>query len=106
MRGSAGGAFRVRRRSALAKFTLTVTATAAAMLRASNSFAIAWNATQPSFSATSANGLTDQPSLFINENIVNNQSNSTRGTGTYLGDGWVLTAQHVIQNGGTYGSLP
>jgi hypothetical protein len=79
-------------------------AVAAAMLaRCPTSLGVSWNATVPADSAISSTGLTDQPTLFLDENVVTDTSNSTRGTGTYLGDGWVLTAQHVVDAGGTYG---
>jgi fibronectin-binding autotransporter adhesin len=59
----------------------------------------------PTYSAITTTPLSDALTLFINENVITNSSNSTRGTGTYLGDGWVLTAQHVIQNGSDYNTL-
>jgi autotransporter-associated beta strand protein len=82
-----------------------VLATAVAFAASRSAFAVAWNATNPSYSATSTSGLADMPTLFIDENVVNNGANSTRGTGTYLGNGWVLTAQHVVQGSGGYGTL-
>ena len=46
---------------------------------------------------TSANGLTDQVGSFSNVAVVTNNFNSTRGTATYLGNGWIITARHVVQ---------
>src|ERR1043165_6465507 len=88
-------------------FPLTAVFIAAAIFaRPVRLFAVSWNATDPTYSAVSVNGLTDMPTLFANSRVVNNGAISVRGTGTYLGDGWVLTAQHVIQGTGGYGTLP
>jgi autotransporter-associated beta strand protein len=67
--------------------------------------AVIWNGTDPSSSATSSNGLTDDYGLFVDESVIYNYTNSTRGTSTYLGNGWVLTARHVVQNGSDYGTI-
>jgi autotransporter-associated beta strand protein len=85
---------------------MIATAAAVAMLgQSSKVAAVSWNATVPADSAISTNGFQDQPTLFVDENVVNDTANSTRGTGTYLGDGWVLSAQHVITGSGNiYGT--
>ncbi len=62
------------------------------------SFAVVWNGTDhPERGVTSANGLTDQVGSFSNVAVVTNNFNSTRGTATYLGNGWIITARHVVQ---------
>jgi autotransporter-associated beta strand protein len=66
------------------------------------SFAVAWNATDPGSSAISANGLTDNYGQFVDESVVTNTQQGEFGTGTYLGNGWLLTALHVV-SGSTYG---
>jgi fibronectin-binding autotransporter adhesin len=63
---------------------------------------LAWNATDPGSSAISANGLTNNYGQFINESVVTNTQQGEFGTGTYLGNGWLLTALHVV-SGSTYG---
>jgi autotransporter-associated beta strand protein len=63
---------------------------------------VAWNGTDPTASAVSANGLTDNYGQFTNECVVTNTQQGEFGTGTYLGNGWVLTALHVV-SGSTYG---
>jgi autotransporter-associated beta strand protein len=68
-------------------------------------WAIAWNGTNPLDSAVSTTGLQDKQTLFVDENLIFNSSNSTRGTATYLGNGWILTARHVIQNGSDYSTI-
>ena len=80
-------------------------ATAAVLGPLYPSLAVSWNATVPADSAITATGLTDKPTLFSDENVVTNTAVSARGTGTYLGNGWVLTAQHVIQGTSGYGTL-
>ena len=83
--------------------SIALIATAAAVVilgQSSKVAAVSWNATVPADSAISTSGLQDQPTLFVDENLVNDTANSTRGTGTYLGDGWVLSAQHVITGSG------
>ena len=67
--------------------------------------AVDWNGTDPGDSATSVNGLTDNYGQFTDESVIYNYDNSTRGTATYLGNGWVLTAQHVVEGTGGYGTL-
>ncbi len=66
--------------------------------------AVDWNATDPGSSAISTTGLTDNYGQFTDESVIYNDYNSTRGTCTYLGDGWVLTAQHVVEGPSGYGS--
>src|SRR5580658_7078968 len=84
---------------------IAAVAAAAALSQSSKVAAVSWNATVPADSAISTNGFQDQPTLFVDENVVNDTANSTRGTGTYLGDGWVLSAQHVITGSGNiYGT--
>src|SRR5580658_5879262 len=70
-----------------------------------HAFAVDWNGTDPSASVISANGLTDNYGQFTDESVITNYFNSTRGTCTYLGNGWVLTAQHVVEGSGGYGTL-
>jgi autotransporter-associated beta strand protein len=67
--------------------------------------AVDWNGTDPGSSAISANGLTDNYGQFTDESVIDNNAISARGTATYLGNGWVLTAQHVVQGTGGYGTL-
>ncbi|MGD0771127.1 MAG: autotransporter-associated beta strand repeat-containing protein [Tepidisphaeraceae bacterium] len=92
---------RVRRNS----ICLRSLCAAAVLGRAASAWAVAWNATNPGYSGTSTAGLSDMPTLFVDENVIINSSNSTRGTATYLGDGWLLSARHVIQDGSNYGAL-
>ncbi len=81
-------------------------AAGALLARCPASLAVSWNATTPADGAITTVGLSDQPSLFIDENVVNDTANSTRGTGTYLGNGWVLTALHVITGSANiYGTI-
>src|ERR1700722_552176 len=67
--------------------------------------AVDWNATDPGSSATSVNGLTDNYGQFTDESVIDDNADSSRGTCTYLGNGWVLTAQHVVEGSGGYGTL-
>ncbi len=67
--------------------------------------AVDWNGTDPGSSATSVNGLTDNYGQFTDESVIYNDDNSTRGTCIYLGNGWILTAQHVVEGSGGYGTL-
>ena len=66
--------------------------------------AVAWNGTDTTYSAVSTNGLTDNYGQFTNESVIDNYSSSTRGTSTYLNNGWFLTALHVIEANGVYGT--
>ncbi|HYO09379.1 MAG TPA: LamG-like jellyroll fold domain-containing protein [Tepidisphaeraceae bacterium] len=66
--------------------------------------AMVWNGPDhPERGATSTDGLTDRPGYFANVAIVNNSYNSTRGTATYLGNGWIITARHMVSGPG-YGT--
>ena len=65
-------------------------------------WALAWNGTDPGSSAISTNGLTDNYGQFINESVVTNTQQGEFGTGTSLGNGWLLTALHVVSVS-TYG---
>ena len=67
--------------------------------------AVLWNATDSSYSAVNASGLTDNYGQFTNASYIYNGTASTRGTATYLKNGWFLTARHVVQNGGDYGQV-
>jgi autotransporter-associated beta strand protein len=67
--------------------------------------AVDWNGTDPGSSATSVDGLTGNYGQFTDESVIFNDGNSTRGTCTYLGNGWILTAQHVVEGSGGYGTL-
>jgi hypothetical protein len=64
-----------------------------------------WNGTDPGSSAISANGLTDNYGQLTDESVIFNNAISARGTCTDIGNGWVLTAQHVVQGTGGYGTL-
>ncbi|HEY1684481.1 MAG TPA: autotransporter-associated beta strand repeat-containing protein [Tepidisphaeraceae bacterium] len=75
------------------------------VLAGSPAWAVDWNGTDPGSSAISVNGLTDNYGQFTDESLITNYDNSTRGTATYLGNGWVLTAQHVVEGTGGYGTL-
>ena len=72
---------------------------------APRSSAVTWNATDPSYSAVNVNGLTDNYGQFTNASYIQNNTESTRGTATYLKDGWFLTARHVVQNAGNYNDI-
>ena len=74
----------------------------AGALSASTARGVAWNATDLGASAISANGLTDNYGQFVNESVITNTQQGEFGTGTYLGNGWMLTALHVV-SGSTYG---
>ncbi|MBC7783957.1 MAG: autotransporter-associated beta strand repeat-containing protein [Burkholderiales bacterium] len=68
--------------------------------------AIIWNGpNHPERGVTSVNGLLDMPGPWANVHNIVNSTNNTRGTATYLGNGWVITARHVVQNGGDYNTL-
>ncbi len=67
--------------------------------------AVLWNATDSSYSAVNTSGLTDNYGQFTNASYIYNGTASTRGTATYLKNGWFLTARHVVQNGGDYGQV-
>ncbi len=67
-------------------------------------WAVAWNDTDPGSSALSATGLTDNYGQFVDESVVTNTAQGEYGTGTYLGNGWILTALHVVSTA-TYGDL-
>jgi autotransporter-associated beta strand protein len=83
----------------------TLLTSAAATWAASHARAVVWNGTDhPERGVTSANGLTDQVGSFSNVAVVTNNFNSTRGTATYLANGWIITARHVVQ-GANYGVL-
>jgi fibronectin-binding autotransporter adhesin len=69
-----------------------------------SALAIAWNGTDPTFSAVNVNGLTNNYGQFTNESYIQNNAISVRGTCTYLANGWFLTAQHVAENSGGYGT--
>jgi hypothetical protein len=79
-----------------------LTAAAIAMGLARTALGLAWNATDPGSSAISTNGLTDNYGQFVDESVVTNTQQGEFGTGTYLGNGWLLTALHVV-SGSTYG---
>lgn len=66
---------------------------------------VVWNGDRSDLGVTSANGLTNRIGYFSNVHTIWNQTNSTRGTALYLANGWVLTARHMVQNGGNYGQL-
>ncbi|HUO10842.1 MAG TPA: LamG-like jellyroll fold domain-containing protein [Phycisphaerae bacterium] len=85
--------------------TLLCAACAATAILPFHAAAVTWNGTDPGASAISLNGLTDNYDLLVNESVIYNGSNSTRGTATFLGNGWALTARHVIQNGSDYNTL-
>src|SRR5581483_3896747 len=59
---------------------------------------VAWNATDPTFSAVNVGGLSDNYGQFTDESYIQNNALSVRGTCTYLANGWFLTAQHVAEN--------
>jgi hypothetical protein len=78
---------------------------AIAALSPASVVAVVWNGTDPGSSAVSTNGLTDNYGQLTDESVINNSSNSTRGTAGYLGNGWFLTARHVVQNGSDYNTI-
>ncbi len=84
--------------------TCIVTTVLALLAAPQRSSAIAWNATDPTFSAVSTGGLTDNYGQFTNESYIQNNNISARGTCTYLNNGWFLTALHVVSTS-TYGVL-
>jgi fibronectin-binding autotransporter adhesin len=86
------------------RFATAVAAGLASLAVPQKSWGIAWNATDPSSSAISNGGLTDNYGQFVDESIVTNTQQGEFGTGTYLGNGWLLTALHVV-SGSTYGVL-
>ena len=83
---------------------LIVTAGLAILAAPHRSFAVAWNATDPTVSAVSTSGLTDNYGQFTNESVITNHDLSVFGTSTYLNNGWFLTALHVVSTS-TYGTL-
>ena len=83
---------------------LIATAGLALVAAPQRSFAVAWNATDPTVSAVSTSGLTDNYGQFTNESVIYNNDISARGTCTYLNNGWFLTALHVVSTS-TYGTL-
>src|SRR5436190_12828833 len=77
----------------------------AAACAAPEALAVVWNGTDhPERGVTSSTGLTDNSGSFSNVAVINNAFNSTRGTATYLGNGWIITARHVVQ-GTDYSNL-
>ena len=83
---------------------LLAAACLSAVASPSHLWAVAWNDTDPGSSALSATGLTDNYGQFVDESVVTNTAQGEYGTGTYLGNGWVLTALHVVSTA-TYGVL-
>ncbi len=57
---------------------------------------MSWNATDSTFSATSTSGIEDKPTLWINTQSLFNYPQGFYGTGTYLGDGWFVSAEHIV----------
>ena len=55
-------------------------------LASQRALGLAWNATDPTASAVSTNGLTDNYGEFTNECVVTNTQQGVFGTGTYLGN--------------------
>ena len=41
----------------------------------------------------------------VNDQVIYNDSNSTRGTVVLLNNEWALSVRHVVQNGSDYGSI-
>ncbi len=83
---------------------LLTAACLSAVASPSHLWAVAWNGTDPGSSAISTTGLTDNYGQFVDESVVTNTAQGEYGTGTYLGNGWVLTALHVVSTA-TYGVL-
>jgi fibronectin-binding autotransporter adhesin len=92
------------RRAARYRFAAAVAAGLASVALPKDSLGVAWNGTEPSYSAVNANGLTDNYGQFTNESVITDYTDDDFGTCTYLGNGWFLTAQHVIENDGVYGT--
>jgi autotransporter-associated beta strand protein len=82
---------------------LLTAAIAAIALPTPTTTAIVWN-NDPARGVASPTGLTDMPGYFANVHVITNTFNSTRGTATYLGNGWIITARHVVQ-GTSYSNL-
>ena len=66
--------------------------------------AVYWN-NDPNFGVASAAGLTDRVIWFPNDNVIDNTSNSTRGSSILLNSEWALTVRHVVQNGSDYSTI-
>ena len=66
--------------------------------------AVYWN-NDPNFGVASAAGLVDRVMWFPNDNVIDNTSNSTRGSSVLLNSEWALTVRHVVQNGGDYSTI-
>src|SRR4051812_35456460 len=87
------------------KLLASILSAVACTCAARHASAVVWNGTDhPERGVTSSTGLTDQPGYFGNVAVVTNNFNSTRGTATYLGNGWIITARHVVQ-GTSYSNL-
>jgi hypothetical protein len=67
-------------------------------------WAIAWNGTDPNYSAvnTNSNGLSDGYGEFSNVVLIGNRTENTGASCNYLGNGWFLTARHVAENAGNF----
>ncbi len=70
----------------------------------SDAYGVYWN-NDPAFGITSATGLTNRHDWFQNTHVINNASNSSRGTATLLNEEWAITVRHVVQNGGNYSQI-
>ena len=66
--------------------------------------AVYWN-NDSNFGVASATGLTDRVIWFPNDNVIDNTSNSTRGSSILLNSEWALTVRHVVQNGSDYSTI-
>lgn len=92
-------------RSGKSRTAACILASAIASCSIPTASAVVWNGTDhPERGVTSSTGLTDEPGYFANVAVINNSFNSTRGTATYLGNGWIITARHVVQ-GTSYSNI-
>ena len=64
--------------------------------------AIVWNGDRPDLGTVNPNGLRDRPGIFNNTHVFYD-GYGYRGTATYVANGWVLSARHLVQGPQGYG---
>ena len=63
---------------------------------------IVWNGDRPDFGVVNPDGLRDKPGIFQNTHVFYD-GYGYRGTATYVANGWVLSARHLVQGPQGYG---
>ena len=63
---------------------------------------IVWNGDRPDLGVVNPDGLRDRPGIFQNTHVFYD-GYGYRGTATYVANGWVLSARHLVQGPQGYG---